>query len=190
LFGDRIRVERCASPTAKAFGGDSVDAPRRLVEEGPLDYLTLDYLAEVTMSIMQKARQRNPRAGYATDFVELIRDILPTIRKKGIRVVANAGGVNPDGCRDALVALAREKGAKGLRIGTVTGDDILLAWTSWSMPVSPSSTSTTDVRSRTCARTCSGERLHLVVPRAPRRSGGADIVVSAAPPIPASSWRR
>jgi hypothetical protein len=109
----------------QGFWGDSVDAPRRLVEEGPLDYLTLDYLAEVTMSIMQKARQRNPRAGYATDFVDLIRDILPALRKKGIRVVANAGGVNPDGCRDALVALAREQGAKGLRIGTVTGDDIL-----------------------------------------------------------------
>lgn len=109
----------------QGFWGDSVDAPRRLVEEGPLDYLTLDYLAEVTMSIMQKARQRDPHAGYATDFVELIRDVLPTLRKNGIRVVANAGGVNPDGCRDALIAVAREQGAKGLRIGTVTGDDIL-----------------------------------------------------------------
>jgi hypothetical protein len=109
----------------QGFWGDSVDAPRRLVEEGPLDYLTLDYLAEVTMSIMQKARQRDPRAGYATDFVELIRDILPTLRKNGIRVVANAGGVNPDGCREALIALARQQGASGLRIGTVTGDDIL-----------------------------------------------------------------
>ena len=109
----------------QGFWGDSVDAPRRLVEEGPLDYLTLDYLAEVTMSIMQKARQRDPHLGYATDFVELIRNILPTLRKKGIRVVANAGGVNPDGCRDALNTLAREQGASGLRIGTVTGDDIL-----------------------------------------------------------------
>ncbi len=117
------RVLRIAN--GQGFWGDSVDAPRRLVEEGPLDYLTLDYLAEVTMSIMQKARQRDPHAGYATDFVELIRNILPTLRKNGIRVVANAGGVNPDGCRDALIALAREQGAKGLRIGTVTGDDIL-----------------------------------------------------------------
>jgi hypothetical protein len=74
---------------------------------------------------MQKARQRDPHAGYATDFVELIRNILPTLRKNGIRVVANAGGVNPDCCRDALIAVAREQGAKGLRIGTVTGDDIL-----------------------------------------------------------------
>ncbi|HZE88507.1 MAG TPA: acyclic terpene utilization AtuA family protein, partial [Verrucomicrobiae bacterium] len=79
----------------QGFWGDSVDAPVRLVREGPLDYLTLDYLAEVTMSIMQKLKRRNPEAGYASDFVELIRRILPEIREKGIRVVANAGGVNP-----------------------------------------------------------------------------------------------
>lgn len=109
----------------QGFWGDSVDAPIRLVEEGPLDYLTLDYLAEVTMSIMQKQRRRDPRTGYATDFVELIRKILPTLRKKEIRVVANAGGVNADACRKALVEVAREQGASGLRIGTVTGDDIL-----------------------------------------------------------------
>lgn len=109
----------------QGFWGDWLEAPWRQVTGGPVDYLMMDYLAEVTMSIMQKARQRDPRAGYATDFVELIRDILPTLRKNGIRVVANAGGVNPDGCRDALIAVAREQGAKGLRIGTVTGDDIL-----------------------------------------------------------------
>lgn len=109
----------------QGFWGDSVDAPSRLVEEGPLDVLTLDYLAEVTMSIMQKLRQRDPNAGYATDFVELVRNILPAIRRKGIRVVANAGGVNPQACRAALVDVARQQGAKGLRIGTVTGDDIL-----------------------------------------------------------------
>ncbi|HZN55497.1 MAG TPA: acyclic terpene utilization AtuA family protein, partial [Candidatus Polarisedimenticolaceae bacterium] len=109
----------------QGFWGDSIDAPHRLIEEGPLDYLTLDYLAEVTMSIMQKARQRDPRAGYAPDFVELIRKTLPALRERGIRVVANAGGVNADGCRRALVEVAREQGAHGLRIGTVTGDDVL-----------------------------------------------------------------
>ena len=117
------RAPRIAN--GQGFWGDSVDAPIRLVEEGPLDYLTLDYLAEVTMSIMQKQRQRDPRTGYATDFVDLIRRILPTLRKKGIRVVANAGGVNADGCRKALIEVAREQGATGLKIGTVTGDDIL-----------------------------------------------------------------
>jgi hypothetical protein len=117
------RAPRIAN--GQGFWGDSVDAPIRLVEEGPLDYLTLDYLAEVTMSIMQKQRQRDPSMGYATDFVELIRKILPTLRKKGIRVVANAGGVNADGCRRALIEVASQQGATGLRIGTVTGDDIL-----------------------------------------------------------------
>ena len=109
----------------QGFWGDSVDAPVRLIEEGPLDYLTLDYLAEVTMSIMQKQRQRDPDRGYATDFVDLIRMVLPALRKKGIRVVANAGGVNPAACRAALLDVAREQGATGLKIGTVTGDDIL-----------------------------------------------------------------
>jgi len=109
----------------QGFWGDSVDAPLRLIEEGPLDYLTLDYLAEVTMSVLQKLYRRDPSKGYATDFIELIRNILPTLRSKGIRVVANAGGVNARGCREALLDVAREQGATGLKIGIVTGDDIL-----------------------------------------------------------------
>ncbi|MBI3448672.1 MAG: DUF1446 domain-containing protein [Acidobacteria bacterium] len=109
----------------QGFWGDSVDAPVRLVREGPLDYLTLDYLAEVTMSIMQKLKRRNPEAGYASDFVELIRRILPEIREKGIRVVANAGGVNPAACLKALSKVAREAGVTGMKVGSVAGDDIL-----------------------------------------------------------------
>ncbi len=109
----------------QGFWGDSVDAPVRLLEEGPLDYLTLDYLAEVTMSIMQKLRRRDPTKGYATDFIDLIRRILPTMRAKGVRVIANAGGVNPQACREALFEVAREQGAHGLKVGTVVGDDIL-----------------------------------------------------------------
>jgi hypothetical protein len=109
----------------QGFWGDSVDAPVRLVEEGPLDYLTLDYLAEVTMSILQKQRIRDSSKGYATDFVDLVARILPTLRRQGIKVVANAGGVNPDACRKALIEVARQQGARGLRIGTVRGDDIL-----------------------------------------------------------------
>jgi hypothetical protein len=117
------RVVRIAN--GQGFWGDSVEAPVRLIEEGPLDFLTLDYLSEVTMSIMQKLRRRDPDRGYATDFIELIDRILPRIREKGIRVVANAGGVNPEACRRALIEVARKQGARGLRIGTVTGDDIL-----------------------------------------------------------------
>jgi hypothetical protein len=109
----------------QGFWGDSVDAPARLVEEGPLDFLTLDYLAEVTMSILQKQKRRDPKAGYATDFVELIRRILPQLRAKKVRVLANAGGVNPRACMEALSTVAREQGARGLKVGTVSGDDIL-----------------------------------------------------------------
>ncbi len=77
------------------------------------------------MSIMQKLKSRDPSKGYATDFVRLVDRILPEVLEQGIRVVANAGGVNPQACREALFEVAREQGATGLRIGTVKGDDIL-----------------------------------------------------------------
>ncbi|MFT5288699.1 MAG: hypothetical protein ACI82F_000756 [Planctomycetota bacterium] len=109
----------------QGFWGDSILGPVRLVEEGPLDYLTLDYLAEVTLSIMQKQRSRRPDAGYATDFVRLIDRILPRMREKGIRVIANAGGVNPHACKDALLEVIAKHGVKGVRIAVVEGDDIL-----------------------------------------------------------------
>lgn len=109
----------------QGFWGDSLLGPLRLVEEGPLDYLTLDYLAEVTMSIMQKQKLRNPEAGYATDFVDMLRQILPRCKEKGIKVIANAGGVNPKGCRDAIQKVVKELGLKGVKVGIVEGDDIL-----------------------------------------------------------------
>ncbi len=109
----------------QGFWGDSILGPIRLVNEGPLDYLTLDYLAEVTMSIMQKLKSRNPEMGYATDFVEMIRRVLPECRKKGIKIVANAGGVNPQACRRAVANVIRELGLSGIRVGIVEGDDIL-----------------------------------------------------------------
>lgn len=117
------KVVRVAN--GQGFWGDSILAPIRLVNEGPLDYLTLDYLAEVTMSILQKQKQRDPSKGYALDFVELLRRILPQCQKKGIKVIANAGGVNPRGCRDAIQQVVAELGLKGVKIGIVEGDDIL-----------------------------------------------------------------
>src|SRR5206468_8861933 len=82
----------------QGFWGDLPDAPVRQVEGGPIDYLMLDYLAEVTMSIMQKQKARDPNAGYARDFVSLMNEILPACVDRGIKVVANAGGVNVEGC--------------------------------------------------------------------------------------------
>ncbi|MDP6930566.1 MAG: DUF1446 domain-containing protein [Planctomycetota bacterium] len=109
----------------QGFWGDSILGPVRLVREGPLDYLALDYLAEVTMSIMQKLKSRDPSAGYATDFLRMLDRILPELREKGTRVIANAGGVNPQGCMEAVLDLARQKSVTGLGVGIIEGDDIL-----------------------------------------------------------------
>ena len=110
----------------QGFWGDLPDAPVRQVEGGPIDYLILDYLAEVTMSIMQKQKARDPNAGYARDFVPLMRQILPACVTRHVGVIASAGGVNVDGCAAAVRNVARELGLAGkLRIGIVTGDDIL-----------------------------------------------------------------
>ena len=110
----------------QGFWGDLPDAPVRQVEGGPIDYLMLDYLAEVTMSIMQKQKARDPNAGYARDFVPLMKQILPACVERNIRVTANAGGVNVEGCAKAVRDVALELGLAGkLRIGIVTGDDIM-----------------------------------------------------------------
>jgi hypothetical protein len=110
----------------QGFWGDSLDAPLEQIRRGPLDYLTLDYLAEVTMSILQKQRARDPRAGYARDFVSMIEQGARDIVDRGVKVIANAGGVNPESCRDTVrAALAKQSLAGRLRIGVVTGDDIL-----------------------------------------------------------------
>jgi len=107
----------------QGFWGDSIDAPVRLAKDGPLDYLTLDYLAEVTLSIMQRQKLKNPNAGYARDFLDLVERILPEISDKGVKVITNAGGVNPQSCRSELIQLAKSSG-KEIKIGVIQGDDI------------------------------------------------------------------
>jgi hypothetical protein len=97
----------------------------RLVQEGPLHYLTLDYLAEVTMSIMQKLKSRDPNAGYATDFIEMLKRILPVCYEKKIKIIASAGGVNSAACAHATGEVIKKLGLNGIRVATVTGDDIL-----------------------------------------------------------------
>ena len=107
----------------QGFWGDSIDAPVNLINDGPIDYLTLDYLAEVTLSIMQRQKIKNPKAGYARDFVDLISRIIPDIVDKNIKVITNAGGVNPIACRDALLEVANSFN-KEIKIGVIQGDDI------------------------------------------------------------------
>ena len=119
-------VVRVAS--AQGFWGDSLDAPRRQVEGGPVDYLMLDYLAEVTMSILQKQKERDPSLGYARDFIGSVESVLPAVAERGVRIVANAGGVNPGSCATAVRAVLAKHGAGGgdrVRIGVVAGDDLL-----------------------------------------------------------------
>jgi hypothetical protein len=108
----------------QGFWGDSLEAPVEQVRRGPIDYLTLDYLAEITMSILQKQRSRDPRAGYARDFVEMIARVLPDLVERRIRVIANAGGVNPAACRDAVLEIARKQGIN-IKVATVAGDDLM-----------------------------------------------------------------
>jgi len=110
---------------AQGFWGDSLLGPLRLVEEGPVDYLTFDYLAEITMSIMQKQKMKDPDAGYARDFVDMLGKILPTCKEKGIKVIANAGGVNPQACMAAIEAVMEKAGVSGMTLAIVEGDDIL-----------------------------------------------------------------
>jgi hypothetical protein len=110
----------------QGFWGDWLEAPVRQVQGGPIDYLMMDYLAEVTMSIMQKQKSRDPRYGYARDFVPLMERILPVLASKGIKVTSNAGGVNPRACAEAVRESARKLGLAGkVKIGLVSGDDIL-----------------------------------------------------------------
>jgi hypothetical protein len=118
------KVVRVAA--GQGFWGDDLDAPRRQVEGGQIDYLMLDYLAEVTMSILQKQKERDPTLGYARDFVGAMESVLPAVVERGVKIIANAGGVNPPACAAAVKAVAEKHGAKGaLRIGVVSGDDLL-----------------------------------------------------------------
>jgi len=122
--GKDVDVVRVAS--GQGFWGDWLEAPRRQVEGGDVDYLMLDYLAEVTMSIVQKQKERDPRMGYARDFIGAMESVFPAVAERGVKVIANAGGVNPDACADAVLEAASKHGVRGrIRVGVVTGDDIL-----------------------------------------------------------------
>ena len=110
---------------ASGYWGDSAEAARQLVQKGEVNYLVFDYLAEVTMSILVRARAKIPDAGYARDFVDMVmKPLLPEIQRRGIKVIANAGGVNITACANALAKVAEEAGLK-LRIATVVGDDLM-----------------------------------------------------------------
>ena len=107
------------------FWGDDPTAAKRQVLGGPIDYLVMDYLAEVTMAILQKQRARKPESGFAADFLVQLRDVLPACVERGVKIISNAGGVNPLACKAAVEKLAAELGiADRVRVGVVLGDDI------------------------------------------------------------------
>lgn len=111
--------------SGQGFWGDWLEAPKNQVRLGPIDYLVMDYLAEITMSIMMKQKLKNPELGYATDYVDLMREILPDIVEKNIKVLSNAGGVNPEACARAVRAAAEEHGLSDkVKIAIVHGDNI------------------------------------------------------------------
>ena len=105
----------------QGFWGDSIDAPLNLIEYGQVDYLTLDYLAEVTLSIMQRQKLKNPNFGYASDFVHLVERCSNQLIKNNIKIITNAGGANPDSCRDKLLDIVNES----IKVGVIKGDDIV-----------------------------------------------------------------
>lgn len=110
---------------ASAFWGDSMVAAPQLLMQGEVDYLIFDYLAEITMSIMARMRAKDPTQGYATDFVAVtMKRLLPELARRKVKVVANAGGVNPAACAAAIRALIAEAGLS-LKVGVVLGDDLL-----------------------------------------------------------------
>src|SRR5262245_45048434 len=109
---------------AGGYWGDDLGQFRRQVELGPVDYVTLDFLAEITMSIMQKQRARDPRAGYARDFIAQVEEALPILVERGIKVITNAGGVNPLACRGTLMEKIQQHG-HSIEVAAVVGDDLM-----------------------------------------------------------------
>jgi len=117
--------EKIIIASGQGFWGDLVDAPLNQAKGGDIDYLVMDYLAEVTMSILQKQKLKNPSFGYARDIPPLMAKLLPLMKEKGFKVITNGGGVNPESCRDEIFRIAVKLGIKGLKIGIVAGDNIL-----------------------------------------------------------------
>ena len=116
--------EKIKIASGQGFWGDLIDAPFHQVTKGNIDYLVMDYLAEVTMSILQKQKNKNPKLGFAKDIPELMKRILPVCIEKKIKIITNGGGVNPISCAESIIEVAKNIGINKLKIAVVLGDDI------------------------------------------------------------------
>src|SRR5262245_26058675 len=167
---------------AQAFWGDRLDAAAEMLALEPdLDYLTLDYLAEVSMSILALQRERDPSAGFAREFVDVVRSLASYWSSGGrCRVITNAGGLNPHGCAEACRATLTEAGCRALKIGVVSGDDVLPLMRN-AANLSPS-----DFQNLDTGKILHGVRDRLVTanayvgasPLVEALAGGADIVIT------------
>src|SRR5882672_11001352 len=118
---DKLVIANCGG-----FWGDDPGVAARQVAGGHVDVLVMDYLAEVTMAILQKQRQRKPELGYASDLLVQLREVLVECTRRGITIISNGGGVNPTACGAAIEAISAELGIRDqVRVGVVTGDDLL-----------------------------------------------------------------
>src|SRR5437870_1776453 len=108
------------------FWGDNLDAPVLLAEQGRFDYLTLEYLAELTMSILALQKQRDAQAGFATDFLDVLERLCPVLRKQPrLKIITNAGGMNPVACAGKAKAILEKAGLGERKIMIVSGDDLM-----------------------------------------------------------------
>ena len=114
-----IRIANCSG-----FFGDRLSAAREMVEGGPIDVLTGDWLAELTMLILARTRMKRPRGGYAHTFVRQMEQVMGTCLDRGIKVVSNAGGLDPDACAEAVAEVANKLGLHP-KIAYVRGDDLM-----------------------------------------------------------------
>jgi hypothetical protein len=111
--------------SGQGFWGDLHRAPIDQARKGPIDYLVMDYLAEVTMSILHKQKARDPSRGYATDFPDVVAELLPLMQSHPFKVISNGGGANPEACRQRILSMADQQNVRDLEVAVVTGDDIV-----------------------------------------------------------------
>jgi len=164
---------------AQGFWGDSSIAPATLIAQQPdLDYLTLDYLAEVSMSILAIQREKDPLAGFASDFIEVVRSLIP-FWKKGLhfKIVTNAGGLNPLGCAMACQALLKGSGLAAMKIGVVSGDDLTTLFKD-SSEASFQHLETAESHQRIKSRLVSANAYFGAEPIVRALQAGADIVIT------------